>query len=74
MWNCIGSTFRALLPVNLDIWTLGILIGCIIVAIASLIPGGPAATLVLAGCLATVGITLGVSALVALLGALIECF
>ncbi len=74
MWACIKRVFLANLPANLGWWALGILIGCIVAAIAALIPGGPAAIAVLVGCLTVAGVVLGGAALVALLDALIACF
>lgn len=74
MWACVKTAFRQNLPINLDFWALGILIGCIILAIATLIPGGPAALAVLAGCLLVAVVVLGGAALIALLEAIVDCF
>jgi len=74
MWDCIKEVFRSNLPYNLDYWTLGLVIGCVVAGIASLLPGGPAGLAFLAGCLGMIGITVGLSLLGALVVSIIECW
>lgn len=40
MWDCIKEVSRSNLPYNLDYWTLGLVIGCVVAGIASILPGG----------------------------------
>ena len=73
MWACVKEAFRANLPYNLDLWVLGILIGCVVAGIVGLVGGPVVAGALVAGCLAAVGITVVGSVLVALGQAVWDC-
>lgn len=74
MWDCIKTGFKNNLPVNLDLWLLGILIGCIIAGVFGAVGGPVGAAAVLVACLAALGITLVGSAIIAAAQAVWDCF
>lgn len=71
--ECVSSTVRSMAP-NMGWWFLSIVVACIVVGlVGGIATAGAALPVILAGCLALIGITVAAPLLMWAVGALIGC-